>query len=89
MDVEAEKLVQDERQPPAKAGGAKTAAVAPAKDADTAALERELSAMLGLKVTINFQGQGGSLTIHYQTLEQLDDVLQRLSQASRKGATGD
>jgi ParB family chromosome partitioning protein len=52
-------------------------------------LERDLSALLGLKVTISFQGQGGSLTIHYQTLEQLDDVLQRLSQTPAKPGTAD
>jgi ParB family transcriptional regulator, chromosome partitioning protein len=53
--------------------------VAPPKDADTAALERDLANLLGLKVTVNFAGRGGALTIHYQTLEQLDDVLRRLN----------
>jgi ParB family transcriptional regulator, chromosome partitioning protein len=52
--------------------------VAPPKDADTAALERDLANLLGLKVTVDFAGRGGALTIHYQTLEQLDDVLRRL-----------
>lgn len=50
------------------------------KDPDTIALERDLSDMLGLKVTIDFQDEGGALTIRYQTLEQLDDVLRRLNQ---------
>jgi ParB family chromosome partitioning protein len=50
------------------------------KDTDTLALERDLTALLGLKVSIKFQGNGGSLTIHYKTLEQLDDVLHRLNQ---------
>jgi ParB family chromosome partitioning protein len=61
-------------------------AAAPAKDADTAALERDLTAQLGLKVAVNFGGRGGSLTIHYRTLDQLDDVLRRLQQTpnSRK-----
>ena len=53
-----------------------------AKDADTLALERDLSAQLGLEVTIRFQGgeesERGSVTIRYETLEQLDDLLQRL-----------
>ena len=50
------------------------------KDPDTLALERDLSNLLGLKVTISFHGpKGGNLVIHYQTLEQLDDVLQRLT----------
>jgi ParB family transcriptional regulator, chromosome partitioning protein len=50
------------------------------KDPDTIALERDLTALLGLRVTIEIQGQGGSLTVHYKTLEQLDDVLHRLNQ---------
>ncbi len=53
----------------------------PQKDADTLALERDLSNMLGLKVTIDFHGQGGALSISYDTLEQLDNVLHRLTQS--------
>jgi ParB family chromosome partitioning protein len=34
--------------------------------------------MLGLKVTLDVHGQGGTIAIHYRTLEQLDDVLRRL-----------
>jgi len=48
------------------------------KDADTLALERDLSNLLGLKVAIMISGTGGELRIHYKTLEQLDDVLRRL-----------
>ena len=50
-----------------------------AKDPNTAALERDLAAMLGLSITIEERGEGGTLSIHYETLEQLDDLLQRLS----------
>ena len=49
------------------------------KDADTAALERDLTELLGLKVTITAQGRGGELTMHYGSLEQLDDILSRLT----------
>jgi ParB family chromosome partitioning protein len=52
-----------------------SAAATPAKDADTAALERGLTARLGLKVTIDHAAKGGALTIRYRTLEQLDGVL--------------
>lgn len=59
----------------------------PGKDPDTLALERDLGAMLGLKVTISAQGEGGTLAIHYRTVEQLDDVLERLGRpAAAKGA---
>ena len=79
---QTERLVQDSRDRPA---GAERPARAPsgaarAKDPDTLALERDLTALLGLKVTIDFKGKGGTLTIHYKTLEQLDDVLHRLNQ---------
>ncbi len=50
-----------------------------AKDTDTLALERELSAILGLKVTLKPSGKAGDLTVRYESLEQLDDVVQRLS----------
>jgi ParB family chromosome partitioning protein len=49
-----------------------------AKDANVAALERELTQLLGLKVAVAIDGAGGSLTIHYRTLDQLDAVLARL-----------
>ena len=63
------------------AGKAKTRKPATAfKDADTLALERDLSNLLGLRVNIEIAGQGGSLTVHYGTLEQLDDLLRRLNQ---------
>jgi ParB family chromosome partitioning protein len=52
---------------------------APAKDADLLSLERDMSNLLGLKVSIVLQGKGGEISVQYSTLEQLDDVLHRLS----------
>lgn len=51
------------------------------KDADTKALEGDLSAGLGMKVTIDHKpGQdSGQLMISYETLEQLDDLCRILS----------
>ncbi|WP_299615103.1 ParB/RepB/Spo0J family partition protein [Pelagibius sp.] len=79
---QTERLVQDAKAAPkpAPAGGGASAAEEIPKDTDTIALERDLTALLGLKVSIKFHGSGGSLTIHYKTLEQLDDVLHRLNQ---------
>ena len=51
------------------------------RDADTAALERELGAVLGLRVTLEAKKRGGTLTLHYASLDQLDRVL-RLLRAS-------
>ncbi|MDF1733231.1 MAG: ParB/RepB/Spo0J family partition protein [Minwuia sp.] len=49
------------------------------KDADTAALEQSLADALGLKVEIRHKGTKGEVRIAYRTLEQLDEVCQRLT----------
>lgn len=49
-----------------------------AKDPDILALEETLSENLGLKVSIDDQGQSGLISIEYTSLAQLDDVLRRL-----------
>lgn len=48
-------------------------------NADIAALERQLADLLGLKVRITHSEAGGTLTLNYSTLDQLDMVCQRLS----------
>jgi ParB family chromosome partitioning protein len=48
------------------------------KDADTRALERRVSDALGLEVSIDHKGEGGTLTIKYKDLDQLDAVLRKL-----------
>jgi ParB family chromosome partitioning protein len=51
------------------------------RDANTIDLERRVSASLGLKVAILHKkgAQSGAVQIVYQTLEQLDDILERLN----------
>jgi ParB family chromosome partitioning protein len=48
-------------------------------DADLQALERQLGDILGLKVQVTHKGQGGAVTLHYSSLDQLDMICQRLS----------
>ena len=48
-------------------------------DADLDALERQLGDILGLRVQVVHKGQGGTVTLHYSSLDQLDMVCQRLS----------
>jgi ParB family chromosome partitioning protein len=79
---EAEDLAKNAR--PTKKGGSAPRKGAVAKDADTLAIERELGALLGLNVDIAFKNGGGKLTIHYKTLDQLDEVLRRISQGNGK-----
>ncbi len=51
---------------------------APGKNANTRALERRLSDILGLEVTVDQRGDGGTLHIKYRDLDQLDAVLRKL-----------
>ncbi len=62
-----------------RTGSPKLPSGPPHKDADTLALEKNLSNALGLSVEIVHDGQkGGSVRIKYRTLEQLDEVCRRL-----------
>ena len=49
------------------------------KDADTIALEKRVSDVLGLNVSVDHRGKGGTVHIKYRDLDQLDEVLRRLS----------
>ncbi len=52
------------------------------KDADAAALERDLTQRLGLAVAVHHRGdKGGELRVSYKTLEQLDEIVRRLGRA--------
>ena len=69
-----ERLVQRRAEAPRKAHR-------PTRDTDTAALEHELSAHLGLRVVIEEKTRGGALTVHYTSLDQLDRVLRLLRES--------
>jgi ParB family chromosome partitioning protein len=72
---EAERRAQQRETPRPKAG----AAPKTVRNADIAALEKELSDRLGLKVSLLHEESGkGELRIAYRTLEQIDAVLARL-----------
>jgi ParB family chromosome partitioning protein len=49
------------------------------KDPETVALERDLSERLGLTVQISFDGKGGSVTLKYRNLDQLDSLMALLN----------
>lgn len=50
-----------------------------AVDADLEALERQLGDLLGLRVKVSHGKSGGTVAVHYSTLDQLDLICQRLS----------
>jgi len=58
------------------------------KDADTRALEADLAANLGMSVSINHEpgGESGTITIRYNTLDDLDNLCRVLSVMPRDGS---
>ncbi len=76
---ETERLAKADRQPDRPGAKPGKAASHAERDADTVALERDLSAAVGMPVVISISGgQRGAVTITYGTLDQLDDLCQRL-----------
>jgi ParB family transcriptional regulator, chromosome partitioning protein len=67
----------------AKGFGSRRRSQPHAKDADTAALEKNLEQATGYTVKIAFDGKGGSVSVAYSSLEQLDDIVRRLSSGGR------
>lgn len=88
---DAERLGRERRARRGRpAAGAKGAGKAKQreKDADTLALERALGNSLGLHVDIAFDGNGGQLRLDYSSLEQLDDLIDRLMGRGSLGGPG-
>lgn len=77
---ETEQLVRKEQEP-ATPNTARPKAKTAEKDADTRALEGDLAANLGMKVSIQHEpgGDRGRLILQYETLDQLDDLCRMLS----------
>ncbi|HPF78663.1 MAG TPA: ParB/RepB/Spo0J family partition protein [Alphaproteobacteria bacterium] len=80
---ETEKLVAEYegREIQHRSSGTKKGPGFSEKDADTLALEKEVSNQLGMNVAIDMKdAHQGKMTISFKNLDQLDDVLQRLAQ---------
>jgi ParB family chromosome partitioning protein len=73
---DVERITQQETEN--SAGRAKTNGARREKDADTRALEKDLSDALGLAVSIDGRGERGEVRIRYKDLEQLDALCARL-----------
>lgn len=75
---ETEEMVRKQANP--SSGARKPSSARSEKDADTRALEADLSAHLHMKVSIDHVGvDGGRLTVTYRDLEQLDKLCSILS----------
>ena len=77
---DAERLAQKDADQGGQPGGLETKSKSSeqTKDADTVALERSLTDVLGLKVQLAHKGQGGQMRIDYKSLEQLDELCRLL-----------
>ena len=72
---DTEKLAREAKPASQRKGGEGGAP----RNADIEALERQLGDVLGLNVRIIHGAKGGTLTLGYSTLDQLDMVCQRLT----------
>ena len=76
---ETEALVRKAAEAQGRPVRAKSSSAPRGKDADTTALEGDLSEALGLAVEILDKDGHGEVRVRYATLEQLDEVCRRLS----------
>ena len=72
LNVRQAEALAAQREMPARAERAKA-------DAETRALEREISARLGLRVAIRHAGKGGQVVLSYKDLDQLDGIVRLLN----------
>jgi ParB family transcriptional regulator, chromosome partitioning protein len=76
---DVERIAQQDAASPVDGLETKAVAVRKIKDADTRALEKALTEVTGLAVSIDHKaGGGGVVSVRYATLEQLDGLCRRL-----------
>ncbi len=82
---QTEKLVAEDQGRQIKhRKGSKASSSGQPKDSDTIALEKEVSNQLGMNVSIDMKDTSeGVMSINFKSLDQLDDVLRRLSQTPK------
>jgi ParB family transcriptional regulator, chromosome partitioning protein len=74
-----ESLGKAPRAPETKSAKSPAAKPAAEKDADTRAMEKLLTDALGMKVAIHHHGEGGEISVRYETLDQFDALCRMLS----------
>jgi ParB family chromosome partitioning protein len=77
---QTELLVKKPKQSEPHSGLQKVAPGSSEQDADSRAVERQVSEKLGLVVKIMHQGERGEVRISFNSLDQFDEILGRLSQ---------
>lgn len=77
---QTEKFAAEQKDGGKKAKAAKPAPKPIEKDADTIALENDMSNALGMNVAIDStDGKSGKLSVEFKSLDQLDELLHRLA----------
>jgi ParB family chromosome partitioning protein len=75
---QVEAMARARAQKSGKIASGRKARGSTAKTADMLAFEKRVSDATGLVVSIDHHDDHGTLTIRYRSLEQLDDLVQRL-----------
>ncbi len=77
---QTEKLVQEKLSPKEKKASPPRLKIIPSpnKPADILSLEEDLSTVLNTSVLISWEGKSGDLIIHFDSVEHLDDLLQKI-----------
>ena len=57
--------------------------ISPPKDQDTVILERQLTELLGAKITINHRRRGGVLNIKYSSTSELDGIIDKIKKIDK------
>lgn len=81
---QTEKMVQQLNADNAKKPAALKTKGFAQKDVDILALEQKMSTLLGMKFLIDGEGSTGKMSIEYKNLDQLDDLIARLSRSPQR-----
>lgn len=81
---QTEKMVQQLTQGDGKKPAALKTKGFAQKDVDILALEQKMTGLLGMKFLIEGEGASGKLVVEYKNLDQLDDLIARLSRTPQK-----
>ena len=76
---QAEQMARKAADRPSRPAGRTSRSAAAPANADVAAIEHDLAEALGLAVQLIYNDGKGEVRIRYETLDQLDDICQRLT----------
>ena len=78
---ETEILIRESIEKPKYSRAIKNSSNSSSKNGDIIALESSLSLTLGMGVTIEHSTKGGKVSVHFQNIDQFDNIIQKLSKS--------